>query len=132
MTEALRQLLRDRAQFRCEYCRMPERLLPFHAFEADHILPVKFGGVTEPDNLAWSCLSCNRHKGPLMAGLDPDTSQLTRLFNPRSDVRENHFAYRPPLMVGRTDIGRVTAWALAMNSEEYIELREVLAEFFQP
>jgi hypothetical protein len=33
MTAELRESVRNRAQFRCEYCRLPERLLPSHRFE---------------------------------------------------------------------------------------------------
>jgi hypothetical protein len=130
MTDELRQFVRARAQFRCEYCRMPERLLPFHRFEADHIRPEKFAGLTSPENLAWACLSCNRHKGSLVAAHDPDSSELVRLFNPRSDVWEDHFTYRAPRIVGRTAIGRATLWALEMNSADYIELRQALGELF--
>lgn len=132
MTEALRQAVRERAQFRCEYCRMSERLLVFHRFEIDHIRPQKFGGAELLENLAWACLSCNRRKGPLMAALDPDTSQLVRLFDPRSDIWDEHFVYEPPRILGKTAIGRVTTWALGMNSEEYLDLREALGDFFQP
>jgi hypothetical protein len=110
---------------------MPEQWLPFHRFEAEHSRPHKFEGRTEAENLAWACLWCNRHKGPLMAGIDPDTSELVRLFDPRRDVWEEHFAYEPPHIVGITEIGRVTAWALAMNSDDYVELRNALGDSFQ-
>ncbi|MBI4324147.1 MAG: HNH endonuclease [Chloroflexi bacterium] len=132
MTETLRQIVRERAQFRCEYCRMPERLLPYHRFEIDHIRPEKFGGLTSAENLAWACLSCNRHKGPLVAGHNPDSSQLVRLFNPRGDTWEERFVYRPPHIIGRTAIGHATAWALEMNSSDRIELREALGQWFVP
>lgn len=130
MTDELRQFVRERAKFRCEYCRMPERLLPFYRFELDHIRPEKFAGPTTAGNLAWACLSGNRHKGPLTAAHEPDSSQLVRLFNPRSDVWEDHFAYDAPRIIGRTAIGRATAWALERNSSEYLELREALGELF--
>lgn len=132
MTDPLRQLVRERAEFRCEYCLMPERLVAFHRFEPDHIRPRKFGGLTDPENLAWCCLSCNRHKGALLAGPDPDTSELVRFFNPRIDDWQEHFVYEPPRIVGSTPIGKVTVWALAMNSEEYVDLREALGELFKP
>ncbi len=132
MTGDLRQFVRARAQFRCEYCRMPERLLPFHRFEADHIRPEKFAGQTSAENLAWACLSCNRHKGPLIAAHDPDSAELVRLFNPRLDRWAEHFEYRPPRLVGITAIGRATAWALSMNSPDYLELREALDQLFKP
>jgi len=109
---------------------MPERWLPFHRFEADHIRPEKFAGPTTAENLAWACLSCNRHKGPLIAAHEPDSSELVRLFNPRSDAWEDHFDYHAPRIVGRSAIGRATVWALEMNSSDYIELRKALGELF--
>jgi HNH endonuclease len=132
MTDELRQFVRARAQFRCEYCRMPERLLPFHRFETDHIRPEKFAGQASAENLAWACLSCNRHKGPLIAAHDPDSTELVRLFNPRLDRWEEHFEYRPPRLIGITAIGRATAWALSMNSPDYHELRGALGRMFTP
>jgi hypothetical protein len=111
---------------------MMERWLPFYNFEPDHIRPEKFGGSASDDNLAWSCLSCNRHKGPLVGGHDPDSLELVRLFHPRQDTWEDHFAYDSPYIVGLTAIGRTTVWALGMNSGEYVELRQTLGSLFKP
>lgn len=130
MTAELREPVRSRAQFRCEYCRLPERLLPYHRFEADHIRPEKFDGTSTLDNLAWSCLHCNRHKGPLVAGHDPDSPEVIRLFNPRIDRWEEHFRYLAPRIEGVSAIGRTTVWALEMNASEYVELRRELGTDF--
>jgi hypothetical protein len=61
-----------RAQSRCEYCHLfsSDHPLPFHV---DHIIARQHGGQTVLDNLALSCLHCNRHKGPNIAGIDSAT-----------------------------------------------------------
>lgn len=71
---------------------------------------------------------CNWLKGPNLAGRDPDTNQLTRLFHPRTDLWYDHFQWDGARISGRTAIGRTTAWLLEMNGEERVELREVLME----
>jgi hypothetical protein len=76
--------------------------------------------------LALSCLNDNLHKGPNIAGLDPNTGSLTRLFHPRQDIWEEHFGWVGPVLTGRTDIGRTTIDVLAMNVPERLELRRIL------
>ena len=78
--------------------------------------------------LALACHACNLHKGTNLASFDPDTNEVTRLFHPRRDRWEEHFAANGPRIAGRTVIGRTTAWLLQMNSEERVELRTVLLE----
>jgi hypothetical protein len=51
----------------------------------------KHGSSTGESNLAWACFSCNLHKGPNIAGIDPATGKLTWLFHPRQDAWEQHF-----------------------------------------
>jgi hypothetical protein len=117
-----------RADNRCEYCCISQSLddLPF---QVDHIIARKHGGTDDDDNLAWACLSCNNHKGPNIAGLDPDTSQLTRLFNPRSDRWLQHFVWDGAVLKGLTAIGRTTVLVLAINLPYRVELRiSLLAE----
>lgn len=54
---ALRAMVARRAEYRCEYCRSSE-VDSVDAFEVDHIFPIKHGGPTEPDNLAYTCIIC--------------------------------------------------------------------------
>lgn len=68
----LRRAVRARAEDACEYCRIPEGLT-FAAHEVDHIIAVKHGGTDGPENLALSCLQCNRHKGSDLTSVDPWT-----------------------------------------------------------
>ncbi|HEY5311132.1 MAG TPA: HNH endonuclease signature motif containing protein [Pirellulales bacterium] len=128
MQHAVAHLIRVRADSRCEYCCLSQNHdeLPF---QVDHIIARKHGGTDDHENLAWACLSCNNHKGPNIAGLDPDTSQLTRLFNPRSDRWLEHFTWDGAVLQGLTGIGRTTVLVLAINLPYRVELRtSLLAE----
>jgi hypothetical protein len=105
-----------------------------HAFDTapyqiDHIIAEQHGGPTTRENLALSCLHCNKHKGPNLAGLDPLTGQLQRLFHPRQDRWEDHFCWNGPRLVGLTAIGRTTIRVLAINAPLCVAARaELLAE----
>jgi 5-methylcytosine-specific restriction endonuclease McrA len=57
----LRQTIADRARELCEYCLIAEADT-FYGCEVDHIISLKHGGSTEPDNLAYACALCNRAK----------------------------------------------------------------------
>jgi len=96
---------------------------PFHV---DHIIARKHDGRTELTNLAYCCLDCNAHKGTNVAGFDPQTGALTRLFNPRSDLWIAHFAWRGSILEGVTAVGRVTVQVLCVNDPLRVRAREVL------
>ena len=81
LSRTLELEVRRRAAGRCEYCLFPESASELH-FHIDHIIAEKHGGQSESENLALACFSCNLRKGPNIAGLDPDTRELTPLFNP--------------------------------------------------
>jgi len=125
MDPPLERTVRERAQRLCEYCRSPEvrSKLPF---VLDHIVAKQHGGKTDVENLALCCGFCNRHKGPNLAGLDPDTGALTRLFHPRRDRWREHFRPRGARLVGLTPVGRATIRVLAMNDERQVALRRAL------
>jgi hypothetical protein len=72
------------------------------------------------------CFFCNSHKGPNIAGLDPATHRLTKLFNPRRHKLARHFRWGGPYLVGLTAVGRVTIAVLAMNSPDAVEVRKAL------
>lgn len=116
-----------RAAGSCEYCQLPESAseLPFHL---DHIIAEKHGGPTDSANLAWACFSCNLRKGPNIAGLDAETRQLTRLFNPRTDVWAEHFEWQGFRLLGKTPVGRATVAVLDINHEDAIAVRAALSE----
>lgn len=95
-------------------------------FHVEHIIARKHGGTDAPENLAWACLYCNLYKGPNLAGLDPDTGELTRLFHPRRDTWEEHFCCENARMAGKTPVGRTTVWLLEMNAPLLLHLRSNL------
>jgi HNH endonuclease len=121
----LAQLVRERSGGRCEYCRLPQRATSV-PFESDHIIARKHGGPTVASNIANVCWYCNSFKGSDIAGLDPLTGKLTRLFHPRRHSWAHHFRYDGPMLVGRTAIGRTTIRVLQTNCEEAVALRESL------
>jgi hypothetical protein len=123
--ELVRQV-RERAAERCEYCRIPQFALPL-PFQIDHIIAEQHEGATELSNLALACPHCNRYKGPNIAGIDPLTGQLARLFHPRIDLWVEHFELVDGARIaGKTAVGRATVRVLAMNAEGPVLLRRYL------
>jgi HNH endonuclease len=125
MSESLESRVRQRAKNRCEYCKIPTYLSDF-TFPLNHIISQQHRGETTYENLALSCMHDNFHKGPNIAGLDPRTGRLTRLFNPRRQRWNSHFAWDGPMLAGKTAIGRTTLYVLNMNHPDRVEVRRLL------
>jgi hypothetical protein len=113
----LRRQVIERARNRCEYCLLPAEVA-FFPHEVDHVVAEKHGGATEIENLAFACWRCNRHKGSDLTSFDPQTRQLSPLFNPRTQLWSEHFAYERERIIGLTPEGRTTVTLLRLNSEE--------------
>lgn len=126
MDATTRRLVRQRAQGRCEYCRLPQAAQPFATFHVEHIVAKKHEGPDEPENLCVACERCNSFKGPNLSGLDPESGGLERLFDPRHQDWHEHFELRGPLIAGRTAVGRATVGVLNMNEERRVQLRAEL------
>jgi hypothetical protein len=127
MDETTWQRVFDRAGGMCEYCHLSQSAYPV-PFETDHILAKQHGGKTILSNLALACLHGNGHKGPNIAGIDPVTRKLTRLFHPRRHQWPYHFRYDGPVLVGKTAIERTTVVVLAMNDPVMVALRQELLD----
>jgi 5-methylcytosine-specific restriction endonuclease McrA len=96
MDEATRELVRQRAGNRCEYClHRQEHAETTHHIE--HIIARQHLGSDDPSNLCLACIHCNSHKGPNLTGIDPDTGAIVKLLNPRQDRWADHFALRDAL-----------------------------------
>jgi hypothetical protein len=128
MVEVVRQFVQERAEHRCEYCRIPQDALPWATFHIEHIRARQHGGTDDPNNLALACRRCNLRKGPNLSAIDPDTDNLTPLFNPRTDRWSEHFTLADHRIVGLTDVGRATAALLDMNDADRVQIRAELAE----
>jgi len=122
---SLRREVQRRAKRCCEYCRLHEEDAYF-GHEPDHIIAEKHQGQTEFENLAWSCFDCNRFKGSDISSIDPATSKLVPLFNPRIDLWEMHFRISGPEIHARSDVGRVTEQLLRLNLAARVEVRRHL------
>ena len=125
MNPDLTRRIWTRAAHRCEYCHLPANTYPL-PFHIDHIIARQHGGETHPDNLALACLHCNRHKGPNIAGVDPITGSLSRLFHPRKDDWTIHFEWAGHELRGKTSVRRVTIEVLAINDPDFRAVRAQL------
>ncbi len=123
MDAVIKRSVRDRARHRCEYCRLPQAAQPYVTFHIEHVLPRKHGGSDDPSNLALGCERCNAFKGTDLSGIDRDTGQVERLFDPRTQVWADHFELRGALILGRTSTGRATVAVLGMNEDRRVLLR---------
>ena len=125
MPDALRALVRHRAQGLCEYCLLHEQDL-LHGFHVDHVISEKHSGPTQDHNLAWACPFCNRAKGSDIAGYVD--GNLVRLYNPRIDRWSEHFRLDGARMAALSAIGRVTLPLLGLNDAYRLAMRELLLE----
>jgi hypothetical protein len=123
----LRRYVAERANHIYEYCLIHEEDTYFGC-EVDHIISVKHGGETTPDNLAFACAFCNRHKGSDIGSIYWPTGELVRFFNPRIDYWSNHFRLDGTLIKPISDIGEVTTRILNLNGGERILERQILIE----
>lgn len=126
--ESVRQLVAERANHRCEYCLLPQRVAGFQ-FEIDHIVSLKHRGSSYPDNLAWSCPICNGNKGSDLGTLLE--GQIVRFFNPRNDAWEEHFEIINGKILSKTPIGEATVRIFDFNRPEDIMVRQKLASVGQ-
>jgi hypothetical protein len=114
-----------RAGHRCEYCGAPEALFNF-PFEVEHIVPPGRGGAEVADNWALACRSCNLFKSDHVDARDPESDQVVRLYQPRSDRWDSHFRILPNGHVeGLTNVGRATIHQLQMNASAQIAARQL-------
>jgi len=120
----LRQVVAERAKFRCEYCQLQQELCP-ETFEVDHSMPRVLGGKAEPDNLCYACPVCNNAKRSQITAQDLQTGRRVRLFDPRQHSWNRHFRWSDDCgsILGKTVIGRATVEALEMNRPRIVHIR---------
>ncbi len=125
----LRRQVRADAGWRCGYCHTPEALIGM-PLEFEHLHPEAHGGATVRENLWLACIRCNDFKGDRTDAVDPETGETVLLFNPRTQVWMEHFAWSPDgtLIIGVTPVGRATAVALRLNNEYIVVARRFWVE----
>lgn len=123
LTDGQKQRVRERAGCCCEYCRVSQsgRLARFHV---DHIVAIAHGGTDDDDNLCLACPECNAFKGVNVAALDPATGKAAKVYNPRHQVWDHHFALQEDAtLTGLTPEGRTTIAVLRFNDDERVKQR---------
>jgi hypothetical protein len=128
MDPATRELVRQRAGRRCEYCLFPDHALnlPFHV---EHIVANIHRVDDSLENLAWACPRCNLRKGTNLSTIDEESGKRVELYNPRSMNWTDHFEVINGQIVGISPCGRGTARLLDMNNEIRLNHRRRLIEF---
>jgi HNH endonuclease len=118
ITDAMRQQVKLRCDFLCEYCHSSEEASAA-PFEMDHVLPRSLGGTDRLENLALACQRCNGYRYNFTTGVDPETGATVPLFNPRLQNWADHFVWTVDQLriVGVTPIGRATCDRLDLNDE---------------
>lgn len=126
ISKKIRDLVTQRADYRCEYCQSPMWLSGI-AHEIDHIIPVADGGPTQADNLCLACSSCNGYKQSKTYALDPETGQEFTFFNPRQQKWVKHFVWsnEGTHIIGITSHGRATVEGLKLNHPLIVTARTI-------
>jgi hypothetical protein len=119
---ARRDLVRQRAANRCEYCLLRQEHTDLN-HHVEHIVAKQHGGSDEAENLALACHRCNLCKGPNLTGIDPLTRKVVQLFHPRQDQWQDHFRFQGVRIEGITPIGRATVQVLGMNNARRLDMR---------
>lgn len=120
-----RRLVRQRAENRCEYCRLPEAMSDVR-FHIEHIVARQHDGGDELTNLCLACDRCNLYKGPnLSTKLEGKTIEL---FHPRRHRWDEHFGFAGPKIVGLTPTGQATVELLRMNAARRLAIRQRVLE----
>jgi 5-methylcytosine-specific restriction endonuclease McrA len=126
ISPALRERVASQAQYRCGYC-LTAAFLVGTELELDHLLPRSRGGTSDELNLWLACSDCNDIKSDRVFGVDPATSRRVRLFNPRMQSWDRHFAWLEggALIAGKTATGRATVETLRLNRAALVRSRRV-------
>lgn len=118
----LRRSVVQRAENRCEYCRLSQEGQEA-TFHVDHVVPVVDGGSTTLANLALACVSCSLRKGARQVVKDFETGKSVSIFSPRQNQWNDHFEWVGVVLSGLTETGRATITALDLNRSVVLAVR---------
>jgi len=115
----LREQVRSRANFACEFCGISETDTGAE-LTIDHFCPSSKGGDDSLDNLLYCCVRCNKYK------LDywPDHPGEPTLWNPRLEPASAHFVELDDgTLHPLTETGSFTLQRLRLNRPPLVEHR---------
>ncbi len=118
--EDVREQVRRRARFLCEYCHTNERW-QYVRYTVDHIVPNDNDSL---ENLALACFHCNRRKSNKISVYDEQCGKEIPLFNPRTDTWKDHFAWSDDkiTIIAKTET-KLTIDLLELNRERIMQIR---------
>ena len=127
LNQEVRTLVAKRADYLCEYCLISEQDTILGC-AIDHIISIKHGGKSDPDNLAYCCVYCNRFKGSDIGSIILEKKEFVRFYNPRWDNWGEHFKLNNSTIEFLTNIGQVTARILGFNDQPRLLERQLLID----
>jgi HNH endonuclease len=127
LSQDLRRKIIDRADRRCEYCRICGSDTALGC-AIDHTISLKHGGSSDADNLAYACVFCNRYKGSDIGSIIWETQEFVRFYNPRRDQWSEHFQLQGNRINPISPIGEVTARILGFNDPMRLLERQELID----
>lgn len=118
--------VRRRAGDVCEYCRLPQA-----SQEARFTLTMcchgRSTGQRNWKTSLWRVFTCSLRKSARTSAVDLKTGSIAALFNPRTEVWSDHFAFTSTWRIrGRKPTGRATIEALGMNRTAIVLIRREL------
>lgn len=120
ITAAVRDRVRQRANFACEFCGVSETDAGGQ-LTVDHFCPQSRGGDDGLDNLIYCCVRCNQYKSDYWpAHLDAPV-----LWNPRREPFTQHFIELDDgMLAALTTIGAFTLRRLRLNRPALVAHRQ--------
>jgi CRISPR/Cas system Type II protein with McrA/HNH and RuvC-like nuclease domain len=119
ISASLRDQVRRRAQFRCEFCNISEVDVG-GLLTIDHFHPKSKGGNDEFDNLIYACAACNQFKQDYW----PQADLSPKLWNPRLGTVNQHFIERDDgSLLSLTPEGEFTLKRLRLNRAQLVAAR---------
>lgn len=107
----VRRLVRERANYACEYCGVSETDSGGE-LTIDHYRPQVQGGLRDADNLIYACPRCNQYKSDYW----PSAPDAPALWNPRRESAELHFSLKGDgKLIPLTPTGVFTLKRLRLN-----------------
>jgi hypothetical protein len=116
----LRRIVRERANFACEYCGVSE-IDAGGELTIDHVRPRSHGGAHLLDNLVYCCQRCNSYKADYFTA-QPDVPQL---WNPRVEpFAANFLVLDDGTLHPLSSTGAFTLRRLRLNRAQLVAYRQ--------
>jgi HNH endonuclease len=116
---SIREQVRHRAQYACEFCGTTE-IDAGGMLTIDHFQPRAKAGSDTLENLSYACIACNQYKQNYW----PRTETAPILWNPRQESASQHFVEQEDgQLTALTPTGIFTIKRLRLNRSQLIAAR---------